>query len=176
MLEIEYEFRELDLNHFNEMRFKQTEEYKSQIKKNRWIVPGIMLLIGMFYYYYYVDIKATGYIVLVAALWSWLSPRIILLNINRQILNTYSQKEKKAMFGTYVLKIDPESPNYLHEKSPSGNNKITWSELIRVDYAKGYVYIYFDLSTALVIPEATLKKGDLAAFAKQVEKMIEMHG
>jgi YcxB-like protein len=176
MLEIEYEFRELDLNHFNEMRFKQTEEYKSQIKKNRWIVPGIMLLIGAFYYYYYVDLKATLYIVLVAALWSWLSPRIILLNINRQILNTYTQKEKKNMFGTYVLTIDPSSPNFLHEKSPSGKNKMAWSELVRVDYGKDYVYIYLDLSTALVIPEATVKKGDLQAFAKQVEKMIEMHG
>jgi hypothetical protein len=158
------------------MRFKQTEEYKTQIKKNRWIVPGIMLLIGTFYYYYYVDLKAVGYIALVAVLWSWLSPRIILLNVSRQILNSYTEKEKKNLFGTYVLTIDPESPNFLHEKSPSGKNKMAWSELIRVEYAKGYVYIYLDLSTALVIPEATLTKGDLQAFAKQVEKMIEMHG
>jgi len=158
------------------MRFKQTEEYKSQIKKNRWIVPGIMLLIGTFYYYYYVDLKAVGYIALVAVLWAWLSPRIILLNVSRQILNSYTEKEKKNLFGTYVLTIDPENPNFLHEKSPSGKNKMAWSELVRVDYAKGYVYIYLDLSTALVIPEATVTKGDLQAFAKQVEKMIEMHG
>lgn len=176
MLEIEYEFREDDLNHFNEMRFKQTEEYKSQIKKNRWIVPGIMLLIGFFYYYYYHDIKALGYVALVAILWSWLSPRIILLNISRQILGSYSKKEKKALFGTYVLTIDPANPNYLHEKSPSGKNKMAWNELVRVDYGNKYVYIYLDLSTALVIPEETMKKGDLKAFAKQVEKMIEIHG
>ena len=176
MLEIEYEFREDDLNHFNEMRFKQTEEYKNQIKKNRWIVPGIMLLIGMFYYYYYVDLKAALYIFLVAILWSWLSPRIILLNISRQVLGFYSQKEKRALFGTYVLTIDPSSPNFLHEKSPSGKNKMAWSELIRVEYGNKYVYIYLDLSTALVIPEETLKRGDLKAFAKQVEKMIELHG
>ena len=176
MLEIEYEFRDGDLNHFNEMRFKQTEEYRNQIKKNRWIVPGIMMLIGMFYYYYYVDIKAAGYIFLVAILWSWLSPNVILLNIGRQVLSSYTHKEKKALFGTYVLTIDPANPNYLHEKSPSGKNKMAWNELIRVDYGKGYVYIYLDLSTALVIPEETIKKGDLKAFAKQVEKMIELHG
>ena len=176
MLEIEYKFRDEDLNHFNEMRFKQTEEYQSQIKKNRWIVPGIMMLIGTFYYYYYGDFNSAGYIFLVAVLWSWLSPRIILLLVTRQMIGSYTQKEKKNLFGTYVLKIDPESPNYLHEKSPSGNNKMAWSELLRVDYSKGYVYIYLDLSTALVIPEATVKKGDLQAFAKQVEKMIEMHG
>jgi hypothetical protein len=176
MLEIEYEFREEDLNHFNEMRFKQTEEYRNQIKKNRWIVPGIMMLIGTFYYYYYGDLKSGGYIMLVAVLWALLSPRIILLNVGRQILGSYTHKEKKSMFGTYLLTIDPANPQFLHEKSPSGKNKMAWSELVRVEYGKGYVYIFLDLSTALVIPEATLKRGDLPAFAKQVEKMIEMHG
>jgi hypothetical protein len=176
MLEIEYEFREDDLIHFNEMRFMQTDEYRNQIKKNRWIVPGIMMLIGTFYYYYYGDLKASGYIILVAVLWALLSPKIILLNIGRQVLKTYTYKERKDMFGTYVLTIDPANPNFLHEKSPSGKNKMAWSELVRVDYGKGYVYIYLDLATALVIPEATLKTGDLKAFAKQVEKMIELHG
>ncbi|NOU20781.1 MAG: YcxB family protein [Methyloglobulus sp.] len=176
MLEIEYEFREDDLIHFNEMRFMQTDEYRNQIKKNRWIVPGIMMLIGTFYYYYYGDLKASGYIILVAVLWALLSPKIILLNIGRQVLKTYTYKERKDMFGTYVLTIDPGNPNFLHEKSPSGKNKMAWSELVRVDYGKGYVYIYLDLATALVIPEATLKTGDLQAFAKQVEKMIELHG
>jgi hypothetical protein len=176
MLEIEYEFREDDLIHFNEMRFIKTDEYRNQIKKNRWIVPGIMMLIGTFYYYYYADLKATGYIMLVAVLWALFSPQVIMLNIGRQVLKTYTHKERKAMFGTYVLTIDPANPNHLHEKSPSGKNKMAWSELVRVDYGKGYVYIFLDLSTALVIPEATMKRGDLQAFGKQVEKMIELHG
>lgn len=176
MLEIEYEFREDDLIKFNEMRFKQTQEYQDQVKKNRWYVPGIMILIAAFYYYYYVDIKAPSYILGVAILWAWLSPRVILLNAGKQILRSYSQKERKNMFGTYVLTIDPANPNFLHEKSPSGKNKMAWTEIIRVDYAPGYVYIFLDLSTALVIPETTLKRGDLKAFAKQVEKMIELHG
>ncbi|MBM4206826.1 MAG: YcxB family protein [Gammaproteobacteria bacterium] len=176
MLEIEYEFKEDDLIKFNEIRYQDTEEYKNQFKKNRWIVPGIMMLIGTFYYYYYVDLKAAGYIFLVAVLWSWLSPRLILLNAGRQILRTYTYTERKKMFGTYVLTIDPANPQFLFEQSPSGKNKMAWPELMRVDYGPGYVFIYFDLTTALVIPEATLKRGDLKAFAKQVEKMIELHG
>ncbi len=176
MFEIEYKIREEDLNNFNEMRFKQTEEYQNQVKKNRWIVPGIMMMIGAFYYYYYVDLKSAAYVFVVAVLWSFLSPWVILLNAGRQIMKSYTQKERKNLFGDYVLTIDPANPNFLHEKSPSGKNKMAWSELIRVDYAPGYVYIYLDLSTALVIPETTLKRGDLKAFAKQVEKMIEMHG
>jgi hypothetical protein len=173
MLEIEYEFREEDLVHFNQMRFMQTEEYKKNIKKNRWIVPGIMALIACFYYYYYVDLKSVGYIMLVAVLWAVFSPRIILLDIHRKILKDYTAKEKKAMFGLYTLKIDPANPNYLLEKSPSGNNKMAWSEMIRLEYGKGYVYIYLDLATALVIPVATVKKGNLEEFSKQVDSMID---
>ncbi|MFI3120097.1 MAG: YcxB family protein, partial [Methylococcaceae bacterium] len=33
--------------------------------------------------------------------------------------------------------------------------------------------IYINLSTALVIPVETIKKGDLEQFAEQAEKMIE---
>lgn len=176
MLEIEYEFKEEDLIKFNEIRFMKTEEYRNQVKRNRWIVPAIMVLIGSFYYYYYSDMKAGGYILAVAILWAWLSPKIIMLNVGRHINKTYSEKERKNMFGNYVLSIDPANPQFLNEKSPSGKNKIAWSELVRVDRERGYVMIFFDLNTALVIPEAAVKRGDVEAFAKQVEKMIEMHG
>jgi len=64
-------------------------------------------------------------------------------------------------------------PTRLLEKSPSGKNKMAWSDLVRVEYGKRYVYIYIDLSTALVIPVDKVKKGNLEQFAEQAEKMIE---
>lgn len=173
MFEIEYEFREQDLIHFNEMQFMKDEEIQKNIKKNRWIVPGVMWLIGFFYYFYYGDVKTTAYITTIALFWALLSPRIILLDLRRQILKNYSDKEKVNMFGTYTLSIDPENPKYLLEKSPSGKNKMAWDELVRVEYGKRYVYIYINLTTALVIPVETLKKGNLEQFAEQAEKMIE---
>ncbi|SJM94499.1 conserved hypothetical protein [Crenothrix polyspora] len=173
MFQVEYEFREEDLVHFNQMRFMQTEEYQSNIRKNRWIVPGVMTLIACFYYYYYGDIKSGGYIMVVAVLWSLFSPRIILLDVHRKILSHYTYKEKKQMFGMYTLTIDPQNPQYLLEKSPSGNNKMAWADMVRLEYGRRYVYIYLDLETALVIPVATVKSGNLEEFSKQVEKMID---
>jgi len=78
MFEIEYEFGEEDLIHFNEIQFMRNDEIQHNIKKNRWVVPGVMALIGSFYYFYYGDMKSSGYIVGIAALWSILSPRIML--------------------------------------------------------------------------------------------------
>ncbi|MGZ5049605.1 MAG: YcxB family protein, partial [Methylobacter sp.] len=173
MFEIEYEFREQDLVHFNEMQFMKNEEIQNNIRKNRWIVPSVMMLIGSFYYFYYVDLKSTGYIFLLAVLWAWLSPKIMIMDLHRQILNSYTEKEKVNMFGSYTLTIDPANPNYLLEKSPSGKHKMAWSDLVRVEYGKRYVYIFITLDTALVIPVETVKKGNLEQFAEQADKMIE---
>ena len=173
MFEIEYEFREEDLIHFNEVQFTRNEEIQANIRKNRWLVPAVMGLIGGFYYFYYGDKNSAAYIVVIAALWGWLSPKIMLLDLRRQILNNYTAKEKNAMFGVYTLTIDPTQANYLIEKSPSGKHKMLWEDLVRVEYSKHYVYIYITLSTALVIPLETIKNGDVLAFATQAEKMIE---
>lgn len=173
MFEIEYEFQEEDLIHFNEIQFMRNEEIQNNIKKNRWIVPGIMGLIGGFYYFYYGDTRSSSYILVIAMLWAWLSPKIMMLDLRRQILNNYTYKEKSDMFGAYTLTIDPENPKYLLEKSPSGKNKMAWDELVRVEYGKRYVYIYISLSTALVIPVDKVKKGNLEQFAEQAGKMIE---
>jgi YcxB-like protein len=174
MLEIEYEFREEDLIHFNEIQFMRSEEIQNNIRKNRLIVPGIMVLIGFFYYVYYGDLKSSGYIMVLAVLWAVLSPKIMMLDFRRQILTNYTNKEKVNMFGTYTLTIDPANPKYLFEKSPSGKHKMAWEDLVRVEYGKRYVYIYISLNTALVIPVETVKKGNLEQFAAQAEKMIEL--
>lgn len=173
MFEIEYEFREQDLVHFNESRYMKTEEYHNDMKKNRLIVPGIIGLISAFYYFYYKDINTSVYIVIIGVLWAWFVPKTIMSRWQRKLLDSYTEKEKVNMFGTYTLTIDPENPGFLLEKSPSGKHKMAWKDLVRVEYATRYVYIYIDLNTALVIPVETVNKGNLEQFAEQTEKMID---
>lgn len=69
MLEIEYEFREKDLIHFNELRLKTDPVLQKKIRQNRLLVPGVMLVFGLFYYVYYVDMMTTAYITLLALGW-----------------------------------------------------------------------------------------------------------
>lgn len=173
MFEIEYEFQEKDLVHFNEMLYMKNEDIQKNLTKNRWIVPGLMGLIGAFYYFYYHDINTSIYIIIIATLWAILSPKIMRLDFHRQVLKNYTDKEKIAMFGIYTLTIDPANPNYLLEKSPSGKHKMAFSELVRVEYGKRYVYIFITLDTALVIPVDAVKKGNLETFAEQVDQMIQ---
>jgi hypothetical protein len=77
------------------------------------------------------------------------------------------------MFGIHSLKIEPE---YLLEKSPGGKHKTAWSDILRVERHKEYVYIYVDIDAAIVIPRETVKSGDLKAFVKQAESLIDRLG
>ena len=49
MLEVEYEFQEEDLLHFNEMRFAQNPNIKQSITQARFTAPAFMAIIGSFY-------------------------------------------------------------------------------------------------------------------------------
>lgn len=173
MLEIEYEFREKDLVHFNELRLANDPVMQKKIRQNRLLVPGVMLVFGLFYYVYYVDMMTTAYITLLAIGWGMASPFIMKIDLRRQFFNKYTEAEKKAMFGIHQLKIEPE---YLQEKSPGGKHKTPWGEMLRVERHKEYVYIYVAIDAAIVIPRETVKSGDLKAFAKQVESMIDRLG
>ncbi len=173
MLEIEYEFREQDLIHFNEQRYKKSEALQKKIRNSRLIVPGILALIATFYVIYYGDSVTGAYIALLAAGLSITSPMVMKWSFKHQILSSYTNKEKANMFGSYKLTITPDA---LVEKSPSGKHKMPWKELLRVEYGDKYVYIYVDIDAALIIPVETVSKGNLEEFAERVEDMIERLG
>jgi len=173
MFEIEYEFREEDLVHFNELRLKNDPEMQKTIRKSKLLVPGAMLLIGMFYYVYYGDMKTTAYIAVLAVAWGVVSPYVMKMDMRRQFLEKYTEKEKLDMFGIHTLKIEQD---HLAEKSPGGKHKTYWKDMLRVDYVDKYVHIFIDLNSAIVIPVESIKSGNLEKFAEQAESMIDRLG
>jgi hypothetical protein len=171
MFDIEYEFRQEDLIHFNEMRFKNNVQLQDEMRKHRFFILGLMLFVSFFYYLYYSDIQVPAYILTLGVLWIFgFKPYEVKMDIRRQILAKYTEAEKEAMFGTYQMSIEQ---HYLVIKSPSGKEKLAWKDLARVEYGKKYVYIYIDLDSAMIIPVETMKSGDLEKFAEQAEGMIE---
>ena len=174
MLEIEYEFREEDLVHFNELRISNDQEIQKKIRLNRLIVPIVMLFIGMFYYMYYTDKLTSAWILLLALAWSIVMPFYMKIDMRRQFFKHYTEAEKKALFGIHHLSIQPE---FLQERSPGGGkHKTAWKDMLRVEKHKDYVYIFVDIDAAIVIPRETVKSGDLKVFTKHVESMIDRLG
>jgi hypothetical protein len=173
MFEIEYEVREEDLVHFNELQLKNDIELQKSIRKGRLFVPGVMFMVGMFYYIYYLDFTTTAYIAILAVVWALVNPYVMKMDMRRQFMSKYTKEEKDGMFGIHKLTMDQD---YLYEQSPGGKHKTPWKDMLRVDYLPQYVHIYLDLSSAIVIPRETIKNGDLKKFAQQAESMIERLG
>lgn len=173
MLEIEYEFREKDLIHYNEKQFESSPEVQRKLRQNKVIVPGIIVIIGIFYWSYFGDKISSLYVILLGFAWALISPRVLIWDLRRQVLLNYSDKEKLAMFGPYKLTIEPKA---LIEKSPSGKHKMEWKDLLRVEQDEQYAYIYVDVGTALIIPRETVSKGNLDEFIKQANDLIERLG
>jgi len=169
MQEITYDFRENDLIHFNETHIRETEDYKKNVKRNRVLIPGVVVLVGLFYWSYYKDAETLAFAVLVALIWSLLIPRITRWDWKRQIMRLYTPEQKAGMFGRYRLRIEPQ---FLVEYSPSGEHRYPWAEVLSVEYQPGYVYLYVDVGTALIIPRETAQ-GDYDAFARSAQEMIE---
>ena len=173
MLEIEYEFRERDLVHYNELQIDQSEDLQKKLKRNRLFFPGILAIFGLFLWSYYSDYRTALYIVTISICWAIVIPQIIILSFRRQILQNYTEKEKLAMFGHYTLRIDPKA---LAEKSPSGKNKMPWKTILRIEHIRDYIHIILDNGAALVIPIETVSSGDIKEFARQMKKMIDLYG
>jgi hypothetical protein len=173
MLEIKYSFREKDLIHYNELQIAQSEDLQKKLRKNRLFFPGVLAILGLFLWSYYSDYRTAVYVITIAICWAVVIPQVIILSFRRQILTSYTEKEKNAMFGQYELRIDPKS---LAEKSPSGKHKMPWKELLRVDYVQDYIHIVIDNGAVLVIPVETVIEGDIREFAKQIKKMIDLYG
>ena len=173
MLEIEYEFRERDLVHYNELQIDQSEDLQKKLKRNRLFFPGVLAIFGLFLWSYYSDYRTALYIVTIAMCWAIVIPQIIILSFRRQILQSYTEKEKLAMFGQYTLRIDPKA---LAEQSPSGKNKMPWKTILRIEHIRDYIHIVLDNGAALVIPIETVSAGNVEEFSKQVNKMIELYG
>ena len=170
MQEIEYEFREEDLIHYNETHLKKSTALQKSIRNSRMILPGILSIVGIYYVSYLGDTLTGIYIFLLAVGWSFTSPMVMKYDMRRQILRNYTDKEKLNLFGHYRLVIDPQM---LTEKSPSGKNKMLWKDLLRVEYGEKHVYIYVDVNSALIIPVETVTKGNLEAFAEEAEGLID---
>jgi len=173
MLEIEYEFREKDLVHYNELQIDQSEDLQKKLKRNRLFFPGILAIFGLFLWSYYSDYRTALYIVTISVCWAIVIPQIIILSFRRQVLQSYTEKEKLAMFGHYTLRIDPKA---LAEKSPSGKNKMPWKTILRIEHIRDYIHIILDNGAALVIPIETISAGDILEFSRQVKKMLNLYG
>jgi hypothetical protein len=170
MVEIEYELREQDLIAFNEHQLKNSKALQKTLRRHQATIPGILVLIALFLWFYYQDTLSAIYAGITAGVWGVLAPLYIKWNSRRQVRAMYTDEVKASVLGTYKLRIEPDA---LVEIGREGESRVKWADILRVETSKHYAFVFVTLDSALIIPMAAVKSGDLKEFVKEAEQRIE---
>ena len=170
MTEIHYELREQDLLAFNDHQLKKAEPLQKVLSRHQATLPGFMILIALFVWFYYQDTLTAGWIAITAAVWGVGAPFFLRWRTRRRIASMYTDDDKARILGDYTLRIEPKE---LVEISKSGESRIPWSDVLRIEAAKNYAFIFVALDSALIIPRKSVKEGDILEFFKAAEERIE---
>ncbi|MDD1649778.1 MAG: YcxB family protein [Methylococcaceae bacterium] len=170
MTEIQYELRERDLLAFNDHQLKSVKTLQKSLQRHQATIPGLLVLISIFVWFGYQDSLTAAWIAITGGIWGVAAPFLIRWQTRRKISRMYSNEDKARILGEYTLRIEPQA---LIEVSKVGESHIKWEDILRIEAGKNYAFIFVTLDSALIIPRATVKKGNIAEFFDEVEHRLE---
>lgn len=170
MNEIEYEVRDRDLLAFNEHLAFETAPVKKHFRRHQAQVPGFMVLISLLLWFYYKDTLSALYVAVLALAWGFGVPAYLKWSMRRQLSRLYSQEDKDAVLGRFSLRIEKQD---LVETSSRGETRTPWADILRIEATPKYAFIFVTRESALIIPRATVRKGNLHEFVKAADESIE---
>ena len=170
MVEIEYELREQDLIAFNEHQLKNSEALQKTLRRHQATIPGVLVLIALFLWFYYQDTLSAAYAGVTAALWGVLAPLYIRWNSRRQVKAMYTDEVKAQVLGIYKLRIEPDA---LVEIGKEGESRLKWADILRVETSRQHAFVFVSMDSALIVPLNTVKSGDLKEFVAEANQRID---
>lgn len=170
MAEIEYEVREQDLLAFNEQQLKNSARLQKTLRRHQGTIPGMLMVIALFVWFYFQNTLSAIFVALSGAAWGVLAPLYMKWNIRQQFRRMFTDEEKASILGTYRLRIEPDA---LVEISKQGESRVKWADILRVETTKHYAFIFVTRDTALIVPRATMKAGNLVEFVTEADKLVE---
>ena len=170
MTEIQYTLRLQDLIFFNDHQFCKKEETKKSLRRHQTTVPATLSLIVLFVWFYYQDTLTAMWLGVAAVSWAFVAPWMIRWNAKKRAMALYTADVLERVLGTYTLKVED---NDLVEVSNAGESRIAWKDVLRIEPAKNYAFIFVSLDSAIIIPRKTVTQGDILTFFKDVEAHIE---
>lgn len=170
MNEIEYEVREQDLLAFSEHLAYESAQVKKHLRRHQAQVPGFMVLVSLLLWFYYKDTLSALYVAVLALAWGFGVPAYLKWSMRRQLARLYSADDRDTVLGTFKLRIEKGE---LVETSRRGETRTSWADILRVEVTKKYAFLFVTRDSALIIPRATVRKGNLHEFVKAADECIE---
>lgn len=171
MAEIQYELREQDLLAFNDHQLKSSVALQKTLRRHQATIPATLVLLAMLLWFYFQDTLSAIWTGVAAGLWGGLAPIYLKWNARNQVRKLYSDEFKARVLGRYTLRT--ESTALVEVNQAGQESRVKWADILRVEVNKHYAFIFVSLDSALIIPRATVKSGNLHEFVKEVDQRIE---
>jgi hypothetical protein len=170
MIEIQYELREKDLKAFNDHQLKSVQSVQKSMRRHQATIPGMLILIALVSWFYMQDSLTAAWLGLSGLLWGVFVPLYLNWSMRRKVFRLYSEEDKSRILGKYTLRSEPDE---LVEISHSGESRIQWKDLLRIEAGKGYAFIFVSVDSAVITPSSTVSSGNIREFFDDVEQRIE---
>ena len=168
-MEIEYELEEKDLAALTLFLVREREDIQRLFYRYEYLVPGALAVTALLFFIYLGKVIGGIAIMLAAVAWYLIAPRWLQARLRKQALAHFSEEEKKALTGHYLLRAEADA---LVVKHGGEEFRIPWEDILRVDEDDRYAFIFTDLKRAYPIPKRRVKKKVLQTFLKRVERRI----
>lgn len=170
MTEIQYTLRDKDLLFFNDHQFCQSPAVQKTFRRHQATIPAFLGILVIFVWFYYQDTLTAIWLAIAAVTWGFGAPWLLRWNAKRRALALYTLDDLERTLGAYTLRIEDHD---LVEISKAGESRISWKDILRIEPAKNYAFIFVSMDSAIIIPRKSVIQGDLLAFYKEVEDHIE---
>lgn len=170
MTEITYEVKPQDLIAFNEHLAFETAAMKKVFRRHQGQLPGFMVLVSLLLWFYYRDTLSALYVAALALAWGFGMPAYLKWSMRKQFARFYSEEDRAAVLGDFALRVEPGE---LVETSKSGETRTPWADVLRIEVTKRYAFVFVSRDSALIIPRANVKSGNLHEFVKAADECIE---
>jgi hypothetical protein len=169
MTEIEYEVRPQDLIAFNEHLALETAPMRKVFRRHQAQIPGFMVLVSLLLWFYYKDTLSALYVAALALGWGFGAPAYLKWSMRKQFGRFYSDDDRAAVLGQFTLRIEEQE---LVENGGTGETRTPWADILRIEVTKHYAFIFVSRDSALIVPRATVKSGNLHEFVKAADESI----
>lgn len=170
MTEIQYTLRLQDLIFFNDNQFCKTEAAKKTLRRHQTTIPAALSIIVLFVWFYYQDTLTAMWLGVACVVWAFLAPWMIRWNAKKRAMALYTPDVLERVLGSYTLKVEDDN---LLEIGKAGESRIAWKDVLRIEPAKNYAFIFVSADSAIIVPRKTITQGDLLTFYKDVEAHID---
>ena len=167
-MELEYRFEEGDLLAFLDHHMQHSEAARDIRRRQTYGYAFLFAVFGLVFWFFGEAALAIAFLVLGPVWVAWWPARSRQI-YRKQALAMYREGQNPLFEGPHVLRLEETG---LVATTPKAEARFALTSVQRVVDTADYLFIYFGAMQAFIVPRRRVSRGDVTAFAAQLQRLI----